>query len=385
MLERARHLQSVLGLLSASPVVAILGPRQVGKSTLAREIAATWKRGPVTYLDLESDADLRRLAEPSYALEPLRGLVILDEVQRRPELFPSLRVLADRPKRPARFLVLGSASPQLLKQTSETLAGRIAFYELAGLSLEEVGIRNLRRLWIRGGFPRSYTARSTVESNRWRRDFIRTFLERDLPQLDVRTPASALHRFWSMLAHVHAQTLNWSELGRSMGVSDAIVRSYVDVLEGALVVSTLKPWHENISKRQVKAPKVFVRDSGLLHSLLDIESLEQLEGHPRIGGSWEGFGIHHVVARLGARTDQCFYWATHAGAELDLLVVAGNHRRGYEFKLGSPGTTASMRIALEDLRLDSLDVIHSGQDSYPLADRIRAVAGRRILEDIAPL
>lgn len=374
-----------MGLLSASPVVAILGPRQVGKSTLARAIAATWKRGAVTYLDLENDVDLRRLAEPSYALEPLRGLVIIDEVQRRPELFPSLRVLADRPKRPARFLVLGSASPHLLKQTSETLAGRIAFYELPGLTLEEVAVRNLRRLWIRGGFPRSYVARSTAESIRWRRDFIRTFLERDLPQLDVRTPASALRRFWSMLAHVHAQTLNWSELGRSMSIADTTVRSYVDILEGALVVSTLKPWHENISKRQVKAPKVFVRDSGLLHSLLDIESLEQLEGHPRVGGSWEGFGIQQVVHQLGARHDQCFYWATHAGAELDLLVVAGNHRRGYEFKLGSPGTTASMRTALEDLRLDSLDVIHSGNDSYPLTDRIRAVAATRIMEDIAPL
>ena len=385
MLERAQHHRNVLGLLSASPVVAILGPRQIGKSTLARTIAATWKRGAVTYFDLESDADLRRLAEPEHALAPLRGLVIVDEVQRRPELFPSLRVLADRPKRPARFLVLGSASPHLLRQTSETLAGRIAFYELPGLALEEVGVRNLQRLWIRGGFPRSYVARSTAESVRWRRDFIRTFLERDLPQLDVRTPASALRRFWSMLAHVHAQTLNWSELGRSMGVADTTVRSYVDLLEGALVVSTLKPWHENISKRQVKAPKVFVRDSGLLHSLLDIDSLEQLQGHARVGGSWEGFGLQHVVHRLGARPDQCFYWATHGGAELDLLVVAGNRRQGYEFKLGAPGTTASMRIALEDLRLDSLDVIHSGRDSYPLADRIRAVAATRILDDIAPL
>lgn len=385
MLDRAHHRRNITGLLAESPVVAILGPRQVGKSTLAREIAAKWRRGPTTYFDLESDADLRRLAEPEHALAPLRGLVIVDEVQRRPELFPSVRVLADRPRRPARFLMLGSASPQLLKQSSETLAGRIAFYELPGLSLEEVGSANLRRLWLRGGFPRSYVPRSTPDSARWRRDFIRTFLERDLLQLDVRAPSTALRRLWSMLAHVHAQTLNWSELGRSMGVSDTTVRSYVDTLEGALVVSTLKPWHENISKRQVKAPKVFVRDSGLLHTLLDIDRPEDLDGHPRVGASFEGFGIQQVVHRLGARPEQCFYWATHAGAELDLLVVAGKRRMGYEFKLGAPGTTASIRVALQDLRLDSLDVIHSGSDSYPLADRIRAVAAGRILEDVAPL
>lgn len=385
MVERARHEQELSARLRANPVVALLGPRQVGKSTLARVIAAAWKRGPTTYFDLESDADLRRLTEAEHALSPLRGLVIVDEIQRRPELFPVLRVLADRPNRPARFLVLGSASPHLLKQTSETLAGRISFYELPGLSLDEVGSASLRRLWIRGGFPRAYFARSTADSARWRREFIRTFLERDLPQLDVRTSAGALGRFWSMLAHVHAQTLNWSELGRSMGVSDTTVRSYVDILEGALVVSTLKPWHENISKRQVKAPKVYVRDAGLLHSLLDIENLEQLEGHPRVGGSWEGFAMQQVVQRLGARPAQCFYWATHGGAELDLLVVAGKRRFGYEFKLGAPGTTASMRSALRDLRLDSLDVIYSGSTSYPLAERIRAVAASRILEDVEPL
>jgi predicted AAA+ superfamily ATPase len=279
--------------------------------------------------------------------------------------------------------VLGSASPHLLKQTSESLAGRIAFHELQGLSLGEVKPQNLRKLWSRGGFPTSFTARSDADSARWRRDFVTTFLERDLPQLDVRTPASALRRFWSMLAHVHAQTLNWSELGRSMGVADTTVRSYVDILEGALVVSTLKPWHENLSKRQVKAPKVFIRDSGLLHTLLDIETLHKLEGHPRVGASWEGFAIQQVVQGLGVRPDQCFFWATHSGAELDLLIVAGGKRRGYEIKLGdAPGITPSMRIALADLRLDSLDVIHAGKDTYRLGERVRAVAATRILTDL---
>lgn len=383
MLRRARHLETVAALLASNPVVALLGPRQVGKSTLAREIARTWGRGRVTFFDLEKEADLRRLAEPSRALEPLRGLVILDEIQLHPELFATLRVLADRPRRPARFLVLGSASPHLLKQTSETLAGRIAFHELTGLALDEVGARNVSRLWLRGGFPRSYTTPSTAQSARWRRDFIKTFLERDLPQLEVRTPASALRRFWTMLAHVHAQTLNWSELGRSLGVADTTVRGYLDVLEGALVVRLLKPWHENLSKRQVKAPKVFVRDTGLLHSLLDVETMDALEGHPKAGASWEGFAIQEVITQLGARPDQSHFWATHAGAELDLLVVMGKTRRGFEVKLtDAPGVTPSMRTALLDLKLDSLDVIHAGRETYALADRIRAVALSRLLVDL---
>jgi uncharacterized protein len=329
---------------------------------------------------------VRRLAEPSHALSPMRGLVVIDEVQRVPELFTTLRVLADRPRRPARFLVLGSASPQMLKQTSETLAGRIAFHELPGFALDEVTPRNLDRLWLRGGFPRAYTARSNGESARWRRDFVKTFLERDLPLLDVRTPSSTLSRFWSMLAHVHGQTLNWSELGRSMGVADTTVRTYLDILEGALVVTTLKPWHENISKRQVKSPKVYVRDSGLLHTLLDIESRDDLDRHPRVGASWEGFVIHQLTQHLGARPDQCFFWATHAGAELDLLVVARGKRHGFEIKLtDAPSVTPSMHAALADLRLDTLDVIHAGDTTYPLSPRVRAVAARRILEDIEPL
>ena len=349
-------------------------------------MVATTVQGPVTYFDLESEADARRLSDASHALSHLRGLVVLDEIQRRPALFETLRVLADRPRRPARFLVLGSASPRLLKQSSETLAGRIAFHELPGLAIDEVTPRNLDRLWLRGGFPRAYLARSNDESARWRRDFIKTFLERDLPLLDVRTPPPTLSRFWSMLAHVHGQTLNWSELGRSLGVADTTVRSYLDALEGSLVVSTLKPWHENISKRQVKSPKVYIRDSGLLHTLLDIESRDDLERHPRCGASWEGYIVQQIVQRLGARPEQCFFWATHGGAELDLLVVARSRRLGFEVKLtDAPAVTASMHSALVDLRLDSLDVVHAGATTYPLQSRTRAVSARRILADIAPL
>jgi uncharacterized protein len=386
MIERTGHLQAVKALLQSSPVVAILGPRQVGKSTLARQLASRWRRGGTTFFDLEQDADLRRLDEPAHALEPLRGLVILDEIHHRPDLFRTLRVLADRAKKPARFLVLGSASPHLLRQSSETLAGRIAFHELPGFSLDEVGSRRLQRLWLRGGFPRAYTATKPEESVRWRRDFVRTFIERDLPQLDVRTPSNALRRVWSMLAHVHGQTVNWSELGRSMGVADTTVRSYLDVLEGTLVVRTLKPWQENISKRQVKSPKVLIRDSGLLHTLLDIETAEQLDGHPRVGASFEGFAIQEIARQLQARWDQCYFWATHAGAELDLLVVAGGRRLGFAIKLSdAPGMTPSIRAALIDLRLDSVDVVHAGNKTYPLAHRVRAVALSRVLDDIAPL
>ena len=386
MVERAEHLHAVEQLLASSPVVALLGPRQIGKSTLAREVARRWRRGTVTFFDLESDADLRRVAEPEHALGPLRGLVIIDEVQRMPDLFRSLRVLCDRPRWPARFLVLGNASPHLLKQSLETLAGRIAFHELSGFSLAEVGTKNLRRLWLRGGFPRSYTAPSVAKSARWRRDFIRTFIEGDLPQLDVRIPSTALRRLRSMLAHVHGQTLNWSELGRSLGVADTTVRGYLDVLDGTLVVRTLKPWHENLSKRQVKSPKVFIRDQGLLHTLLDIETHEQLEGHPRAGASWEGFAIHEIIRQLAARPEQCFFWRTHAGAELDLLVIAEGRRLGFEIKLtDAPGVTPSIRASLLDLRLDSVDVVHAGAKTYPLADRVRAVALARLLEDITPL
>jgi len=377
---RAAHLAAVRGLLRRSPVVVLLGPRQVGKSTLAREIAGALRKA--TTFDLENPPDERRLAEPGQALAPLRGLVVIDEIQTRPDLFSVLRVLADRPRTPARFLLLGSAAPDLLQRGSETLAGRVAFHELTGFDLSEVGA-NATKLWLRGGFPPSFTAKTLATSAAWRRDFVRTFLERDIPQLGITIPTNALRRFWSMLAHVHGQVTHWSELGRSLAVADTTVRRYLDVLVSALVVTELRPWHENISKRQVKAPKVYVKDSGLLHTLLDVETREQLDGHAKVGASWEGFCVEQVIARLGARRDQTYFWATHAGAELDLLVVAGGKRRGFEMKYSdAPSVTPSMRAALLDLRLDSLDVIHSGKETYPLADRVRAVALERITLDL---
>lgn len=383
VIDRRATLQRLQRLVAATPVVALLGPRQVGKSTLARQLAAASGRA-TTFFDLENPADLRRLADPHFALERLRGLVVLDEVQRLPEVFPVLRVLADRPRSPARFLVLGSAGPALLKQTSETLAGRVSFMELSGFGLGEVGVGHLSRLWLRGGFPRSYTAPSHAAAATWRRNFVSTFVERDLALLGVATPAPTIRRFWLMLAHVHGQTLNWSELGRSMGVADTTVRRYVDVLEETFMVRQLPPWFANISKRQVKSPKIYLTDTGLLHTLLDIETQAQLEGHPKVGASFEGFVIAEIVRQLGARRDQCFYWATQAGAELDLLVDAGGRRRGFEIKLTSaPSVTPSMRAALTDLDLESLDVIHGGPDTYPLGPRVRAVSVRRLLEDVA--
>lgn len=384
-IARARLTGEVLRLLRRAPVVTILGPRQVGKTTLARDVAANFT-GQVTTFDLEQPSALARLAEPELALEPLRGLVVLDEIQRRPELFPLLRVLADRPRRPARFLVVGSASPELLRQESETLAGRIAVLELAGLSLSEVTPKRLERLWLRGGFPASFTAASDAESFEWRADFIQTFLERDLPGLGVSVPAPTLRRFWAMLAHVHGQVLNWSELGRSMGVSDATARRYADQLEASLVIQQLQPWHENISKRQVKAPKLYLRDSGLLHALLELRTPAQLDQSPRSGASWEGFLLHQVAQHLGASPRQCHFWATHQGAELDLLVTDGNRKLGFEFKrTASPAVTASMRSAMESLDLDQLCVVHAGRDSFPLGPKIRAVAAARLTEDLEPL
>ena len=383
-LERPKHLERVTSLLRRHRVVGLLGARQVGKTTLARTIAERY-RGRASFFDLEDPRDLARLDDPMLALGELRGLVVLDEVQRAPEIFPVLRVLADQPRGP-RFLALGSASPHLLRQASESLAGRIAFHVMGGLSLDETGESALGRLWLRGGFPRSYTARSMAASLEWREAFVATFLERDLPQLGVRIPGLTLRRFWSMLAHYHGQIWNSAEFARSFGVSDTTVRNYLDLLAGTFVVRLLAPWHANISKRQVKSPKVFIADSGLLHTLLGVLTAEELERHPKVGASWEGFCLSEVVAHLGATPGECFFWATHSGAELDLLVVRGNRRRGFEFKRSaSPTATPSMRIALQDLQLDSLEVIHAGAESYPLARKIRAVPLRKLLEEVRPI
>lgn len=372
VIERLHELRAVRRWLRDFPVVGLLGARQVGKTTLARAIAAEW-RGGHHYFDLENTNDLAALTDAHATLTPLKGLIVIDEVQRRPELFPALRVLADRKDR-TRFLLLGSAAPELLRQSSESLAGRIAYHELGPLSLQETGEGKLDALWLRGGFPLSFTARNDAASQAWRQQFIRTFVERDLVALQPRVSSGALTRFWAMLSHVHGQTLNLSELGRSLGVNDGTVRSYLDLLTGTFVTRQLKAWFENISKRQVKAPKVYVSDSGLLHALLDIETRAQLHRHPKLGASWEGFCIEQVVHQLQARPDQCFYWATHNGAELDLLIVKGGKRYGFEMKHSdAPTLTPSMRIAQETLKLDSLDVIYPGTRTYSLARGIRAL------------
>lgn len=385
ILPRQRHLQHVRGLLAQQPVVAILGARQVGKTTLARQVVQT-AAGPSTRFDLEDPDDLARLGEPKLALQDLEGLIVIDEVQRRPDLFPLLRVLADRPDSTTRFLLLGSASPDLLKQSSETLAGRIVYHELRGFALDEVGIDTADELWLRGGFPRSFLAPTLTASSEWRRAFVRTFLERDLPQLGIQVPSSTLHRFWRMLAHYHGQTWNGAEISRSLGVAGSTVRRYLDVLSGALVVRQLAPWYENVGKRQVKSPKVYVVDTGLLHTLLGLGTRADLERHPKVGASWEGFVLAELVTRIGARDDETYFWATHAGAELDLLIVRGNRRLGFEVKrTTAPSTSKSMRSAIESLGLERLDVIHAGEHSYPLGEGIRAVSFRRLFEDIEPL
>jgi uncharacterized protein len=385
VIERERELKILQGLLRRHRVAGIIGARQVGKTTLARSLIAKVK-GATSYFDLENPEDLARLVDPMLGLKELKGIVVIDEVQRLPGLFPVLRVLVDRRASTLRFLVLGSASPALLRQSSETLAGRIVYHELGGFSLEEVGIENYKRLWLRGGFPRSYLARSTMESDEWRRGFIRTFMERDLPQLGTTIGSATLYRFWTMLAHYHGQTWNASEFARSFGVADTTVRGYLDLLTAALVIRQLPPWHENISKRQVKAPKVYIVDSGLLHTLLNLRTLEALEGHPKVGASWEGFILEQIIRVLGARTEECFFWATHSGAELDLLIVRGQQRLGFEIKrTSSPRVTSSMRSALSDLKLQRLDLVHAGDKTFSLGESIRAVAVTRLLDDLRPL
>lgn len=378
MLLRDRTERLVEARLRGAPVVAILGPRQCGKTTLARAVGAKRR---TTYFDLEDPRALARLAEPMTALAPLRGLVVIDEVQRIPGLFPVLRVLADRPRTPARFLLLGSASPELVSGTSETLAGRVAFVEMGGFDIDEVGEKHLRQLWFRGGFPRSYLARTHGESARWREDFVRTFLERDLPQLIARAPAATYRRLWTMLAHTHGGILNASELGASLGEAHTTIKRHLDQLCGALVVRQLTPWFENLGKRQIKSPKVYVRDTGLLHTLLGVDSFAALEGHPKLGASFEGLVVEHVANAVGERN--VFFWATPAGAELDMLLTVGGKRYGVEVKYAdAPSITKSMRIALADLRLDRLYVVAPAADGYSLSEKIEVCSLPTLLSEL---
>lgn len=375
MIFRSADRQAVRAALKRSRVVALLGPRQCGKTTLAREFVAA---DSLNYFDLEDPASLARLSEPDLALRPLKGLVVIDEVQRRPDLFPHLRVLADRRPLPARFLILGSASPELLRQSAETLAGRIETVPLEGLRLGDLGASAQPRHWLRGGFPLAFTARSEADSVAWRKQFLLTFLERDLPQLGVQIPAATLNRFWHMVAHYHGQIWNAAELARAMAVNESTVRRYLDLLCGVFMVRQLPPWFENLGKRQVKAPKIYIRDSGLLHSLLGINTTRELALHPKVGASWEGYAVEEVIKSL--RPDAAYYWATHNGAEIDLLLFLGGRRIGVELKRSdAPTLTPSMRIALADLKLNELKVVYPGEHSYRLAPKVEVVPLRAIV------
>jgi len=380
MIPRIAHISQLNDKLTEFPIVAILGPRQVGKTTMARQLAAQW-HGPVRHYDLEDPEDQARLAEPSFVLRPLTGLVVLDEIQIRPDLFPLLRVLADRENAPARFLILGSAAPELMRHAAETLAGRVAFHELEGLALDEVGETVLLDdRWLRGGFPRSLLTRSLSGSREWREAFVRTYLERDLPQLGITLPALTLRRFWTMLAHYHGQTWNGSELSRALGVSDKTVSRYLDILEGTYMAFRLAPWHTNMGKREVKAPKVYLTDTGILHTLLGVGAHDALLAHPKCGASWEGFMIREIIRHTGARRNEAFFWGVHTGAELDLLIQRDGRRLGFEFKLTrSPKVTSSMRSASEVLGLEKLYVVCHGEgEPWPLAEGIIAVPAKSL-------
>jgi predicted AAA+ superfamily ATPase len=356
--------------LEGNPGVVLLGPRQCGKTTLARQMA---REHAGTIFDLEDPDDAAALENPMLSLGPLRGLVVLDEVQRRPEIFGNLRVLMDRPDRPARFLLLGSASPHLVRGVTESLAGRVAFVDMQGFTLGELDSGDQERLWIRGGFPRSYLASGEAASMAWRKDFIRTFIEKDFASLGLGSTPASLGRLWRMTAHYHGQALNASELGRSLGESYKTIQRHLEMLEGAFMIRLLRPWFVNDGKRLVKSPKIFVRDSGLLHGLLGVGDRRSLLAHPKLGPSWEGFAMEQILSRL-PRTE-AWFWGTQGGAELDLLVEPRGRRIGFEFKVGdTPKVTKSMSVALSDLALEELLVVKPGGRDFAMGPRIRAMS-----------
>ena len=364
-LPRPRELDALRARLRRSPITALLGPRQCGKTTLAQSLKAEH------VFDLEDPRSLARLDAPQTALEGLNGTVVIDEVQRKPDLFPLLRVLADR--QPAtRYLLLGSASPELVKEVSESLAGRVAYHDLGPLALDETGTPEWRSLWLRGGFPRSYLSDGDTTSALWREDFIRSHLERDIPALGISIPAETLRRFWVMVSHYHGQTLNLSELGRSFGVSDHTVRRYLDILSGTFMIRLLPPWHANVGKRLVKTPKLYIRDSGLLHALHTIATPSQLESHPKLGASWEGFAMEQAVRLMDV--NHPYFWRTHTGAELDLVWQAHGALWGMEFKYqDAPRMTRSIRAVMNDLPLRHLWIVYPGSESYRLSDAVSVV------------
>ena len=368
MIQRKKLREKIENAIRRSVITAVLGPRQCGKTTISRMIGS--KHGAI-YYDLEDPVSFQALkSSPEQLLSEQKGLIILDEIQRMPELFPILRMLADRADITARFLLLGSSSPNLMKNVSESLAGRVAFIDMSGFDISELSVRDVKKLWYRGGFPRSFLAADEEESFSWRLDFIRTFLERDIPQLGITVPSETLRRFWTMLAHYHGQTWNGSEFARAIGATEPTARRYLDLLSGAYVIRQLQPWYENIGKRQVKSPKIYIRDSGLLHALLLLKD-NQIRLHPKNGASWEGFIVEQVINLVETPV---WYWATHAGSELDLFAVINGKRTGIEIKFAdAPDLTKSMHLAFQDLKLDRLFIIYPGKISYPLLENIIVV------------
>ena len=380
LMKRITQLEKIKQYFRNHPVVCLLGPRQCGKTTLAKAYCKTFKTSKqISYFDLEDPTDLASLDNPKLTLENIKGLIVIDEIQRRPELFPTLRVLIDNNKGKQQYLILGSTSRDLLRQSSESLAGRIAYIELCPFSYGET--KELEKLWQRGGFPLSYLAEDAQTSSQWLEFYIKTFLEQDLPNLGIEIAPQSLRRFWSMLAHYHGNIANLSEIGRSFGTADTTIRRYLDVLSATFMVRQLQPWLENIKKRQVKSPKIYFRDSGILHKLLDISDLSSLQKHPKLGASWEGFAMEEVIRAHEAEPHQCFFWATHSGAELDLLIMQKNKRLGFEFKYtDTPKMTKSMTIAQEDLNLDNLVLIYPGKTDFPLSQNAKASGLKNYLD-----
>lgn len=369
MILREKLIGQIKKAFLRSPVVALLGPRQSGKTTLARRFV---KPDSENYFDLEDPVGLARLEHPKTALEGLSGIVVIDEVQRQPELFPILRVLADRRPIKSRFLVLGSASPDLLKHSSESLAGRIETLHVSGFSLEEVGIKNLQKHWLRGGFPVSYLSRSEDDSISWRKNFVQNILERDLPALGASFPSALLFRLWSMLAHYHGQIWNGSQIAASLGISEPTVRRYVDWLEGLFLLRQLKPWHANLGKRVVKSPKLYIRDSGLLHYFLGVKSNRNLMIHPQLGASWEGYIIEEILKNISH--EDAFFWATHNQAEIDLIILQKGELMGVECKrTDAPKITPSIRNAMKDLDLKKIFIVYPGQKVFSLQKNVQAL------------
>lgn len=367
IIERHKDRTVIADLLNIFPVTAILGPRQVGKTTLAKTFH------PDHIFDLENPRDFALLENPQLALEKLVGLIMIDEIQRKAELFPLLRYLVDNNQK-QRFLILGSASSNLRQQSGESLAGRIGYHYLTGLNLTETGASSMETLWLRGGFPRSFLTESDSQSMTWRTNFISTFLEKDLTVLGINVPAATMYRFWTMVSHYHGQTINYSELGRSFGINDKTVKQYLSILEDTFMIRQLMPWHANVSKRLVKSPKIYLRDSGIFHALQSINTMQELRSNPKIGASWEGFALEEMVSMLGKRDSEVFFYGTHSGAEIDLYWQDKGKKMGAEFKyIDAPRTTKSMHQAIADLNLDELRVIYPGDKKYQLTEKIWAM------------